>query len=41
MVVTVVTLGKALLSVPYWEWDGCNGAGERERYLRGRLEATT
>jgi hypothetical protein len=34
-------LGHALVSVPYWEWNGCNGPGEREDYLRGKLEATT
>jgi len=27
-------LGHALVSVPYWEWDRCHGAGEREQYLR-------
>ena len=32
-------LGYVLVSVPYWEWDGAKGAGERERYLRGKLEA--
>jgi len=26
-------LGYALVSVPYWEWDACKGAGEREQYL--------
>jgi hypothetical protein len=26
-------LGHALVSVPYWEWDACKGAGEREQYL--------
>jgi hypothetical protein len=30
-------LGHAVISVPYWEWDGCKGAGEREQYLRGKL----
>ena len=23
------------VSVPYWEWEGAKGAGEREVYLRG------
>ena len=32
-------LGHALVSVPYWEWEGAKGAGERELYLRGKLEA--
>ena len=32
-------LGHALVSLPYWEWEGANGAGERELYLRGKLEA--
>ena len=27
------------VSVPYWEWEGAKGAGEREVYLRGKLEA--
>ena len=27
------------MSVPYWEWEGAKGAGERELYLRGKLEA--
>jgi hypothetical protein len=30
-------LGHALVTVPYWEWDGCKGAGEGEQYLRGKL----
>jgi hypothetical protein len=30
-------LGHALVRVPYWEWDGCKGAGEREQHLRGKL----
>jgi hypothetical protein len=30
-------LGHALVTVPYWEWDGCKTAGEREQYLRGKL----
>jgi hypothetical protein len=30
-------LGNALVTVPYWEWEGCKGAGEREQYLRGKL----
>jgi hypothetical protein len=29
--------GHALVSVPYWEWDGCKGAGEREEYLNSKL----
>jgi len=33
-------LGHALVSVPYLEWDRCKGAGEREQYLRGKLDAT-
>jgi hypothetical protein len=32
-------LSLALVSMPYWEWDGCKGAGEREQYLRGKMEA--
>jgi hypothetical protein len=32
-------LGHALVSVPYWEWDRCQGAGEREKYLRGKLKS--
>ena len=32
-------LGHALVSVPYWEWDECKGAGEREQYLRSKLGA--
>jgi hypothetical protein len=32
-------LGHALVSVPYWEWGGCQGAVEREQYLRGKLGA--
>ena len=32
-------LGHALVSVPYWEWDECRGAGEREQYLRSKLGA--
>ena len=33
-------MGHALLvSVPYWEWDACRGAGEREQYLRSKLGA--
>jgi hypothetical protein len=31
-------LGHALVSVPYWEWSGCKGAGEREQYLRSKLD---
>jgi len=30
-------LGHTLVIVPYWEWNGCRGAGEREQYLRGKL----
>ena len=30
-------LGHALVSVPYWEWSGCKGAGEREPYLKSKL----
>jgi len=30
-------LGHVLVIVPYWEWEGCKGAGEREQYLRGKL----
>jgi len=30
-------LGHALVTVPYWEWEGCKGAREREWYLRGKL----
>jgi hypothetical protein len=30
-------LGHALVIVPYWEWDGCKGIGERVQYLRGKL----
>ena len=26
-------LGYALVSVPYWEWDACKGAGKREQNL--------
>ena len=25
-------LGHALVTVPYWDWDGCKGPGEREQY---------
>jgi hypothetical protein len=32
-------LGHALVSVPYWEWDECKEAGEREQYLRSKLGA--
>ena len=31
-------LGHVLVTVPYREWEGCKGAGEREQYLRGKLE---
>jgi hypothetical protein len=30
-------LGHALVSVPYWEWSGCKGAGEREQYVKSKL----
>ncbi len=30
-------LGHALVTVPYWEWEGCKKAGEREQYLRDKL----
>ena len=30
-------LGHALVIVPYWEWDGCKGIGERVQYLRCKL----
>ena len=32
-------LGHALVSVPYWEWDECKGARERELYLRSKVVA--
>jgi hypothetical protein len=32
-------LGHALVSVPYWEWAACRGAGERELYLKSKLGA--
>ena len=32
-------LGHALLSVPYWEWNACKRADEREQYLRSKLSA--
>jgi hypothetical protein len=31
-------LGHALVSVPYLEWDGCKGGGEREQYMGAKLE---
>ena len=31
-------VGHALVIVPYWEWNGCRGTGERVQYLRGKLE---
>jgi hypothetical protein len=34
-------LGHTLVSVPYWEWAGCKGTGEREQYLRGKLRQCT
>jgi hypothetical protein len=37
----LLLLGHTLVSVPYWEWRECRGAGEREQYLRGKLKATT
>jgi hypothetical protein len=30
-------LGHALVTVPYWEWEGCKRTGEREQYLRDKL----
>jgi hypothetical protein len=30
-------LGHALVTGPYWEWEGCKRAGESEQYLRGKL----
>jgi hypothetical protein len=30
-------LGHARVSVPYWEWSGCKGTGEREQYLKSKL----
>ena len=36
---TLQLLGHALVSVPYWEWAACRGAGEREQYLRSKLGA--
>jgi hypothetical protein len=30
-------LGYVLVTVLYWEWEGCMGAREREQYLRGKL----
>jgi hypothetical protein len=32
-------LGHALVSLPYWEWDRCQGAGEKEQYLKCKLRA--
>jgi hypothetical protein len=32
-------LGHALVSLPYWEWGRCKGAGEREQYLKRKLAA--
>jgi len=34
----LLRMGHTLVSVPYWEWERCQGAGEREQYLRGKLE---
>jgi len=31
-------LGHTLVSVPYWEWERCQGADEREQYLRSKLD---
>jgi hypothetical protein len=31
-------LGHTLVSLPYWEWERCQGAGEREQYLRSKLD---
>jgi len=31
-------LGHTLVSAPYWEWERCQGAGEREQYLRSKLD---
>jgi hypothetical protein len=33
----LLRMGHALVSVPYWEWSGCKGAGEREQYLKSKL----
>jgi len=33
----LLLLGHALVTVPYWEWEGCKRAGEREQYLRDKL----
>jgi hypothetical protein len=30
-------LGHTLVTVPYWEWEGCKRAGEGEQYLRDKL----
>jgi hypothetical protein len=35
----LLLLGHALVTVPYWEWEGCKRAGEREQYLRDKLAA--
>ena len=32
-------LGHALVTVNYWEWAACSGAGDREQYLRSKLGA--
>jgi len=34
----LILLGHVLVSVPYWEWERCQGAGEREQYLRSKLD---
>ena len=31
-------LGHTLVSVPYWEWGRCEGSGEREQYLKSKLD---
>jgi len=33
----LLLLGHALVTVPYWEWEECKRAGEREQYLRDKL----
>ena len=37
--IDMVVCRHALVSVPYWEWNECRGAGEREQYLRSKLGA--
>jgi hypothetical protein len=34
----LLLLGHTLVSVPYWEWERCQGAGEREQYLSSKLD---